>query len=126
MKETSAKNYYLSEFSSDIAITLSGDIASSRTSKLNIRLLLILQNLLEIGNGDLVFVEHTVLEIQFTVFVAEQLIKNKHNINHIFSDGYDLVHEGVAFLCEHYGEHIHDVIGINKKGKQVTRLIFRR
>lgn len=47
-------------------------------------------------------------------------IKNKHNINHIFSDGYDLVHEGVAFLCEHYGEHIHDVIGINKKGKQVT------
>lgn len=47
-------------------------------------------------------------------------IKNKHNINHIFSDGYDLVHEGVAFLCEHYGEHIHDVIWINKKGKQVT------
>ena len=28
-------------------------------------------------------------------------IKNKHNINHIFSDGYDLVHDGVAFLCEH-------------------------
>lgn len=47
-------------------------------------------------------------------------IKNKHNINHIFSDGYDLVHEGVTFLCEHYGEHIHDVIGVNKKGKQVT------
>lgn len=47
-------------------------------------------------------------------------IKNKHNINHIFSDGYDLVHEGVAFLCEHYGEHIHDVIGINKKGKKIT------
>ena len=47
-------------------------------------------------------------------------IKNKHNINHVFSDGYDLVHEGVLFLCEHYGEHIHDVIGVNKKGKQVT------
>ena len=47
-------------------------------------------------------------------------IKNKHNINHIFSDGYDLVHDGVAFLCEHYGEHIHDVIGVNKKGKQIT------
>ena len=47
-------------------------------------------------------------------------IKNKHNINHIFSDGYDLVHEGVAFLCEHYGEYIHDVIGVNKKGKKIT------
>ena len=47
-------------------------------------------------------------------------INHKHNINHIFSDGYDLVHEGVAFLCEHYGEHIHDVIGVNKKGKQIT------
>ena len=47
-------------------------------------------------------------------------IKHKHNINHIFSDGYDLVHEGVAFLCEHYGEHIHDAIGYNKKGKQIT------
>ena len=47
-------------------------------------------------------------------------IKNKHNINHIFSDGYDLVHEGVLFLCEHYGEHIHDVIGVNKKGEKIT------
>ena len=47
-------------------------------------------------------------------------IKNKHNINHIFSDGYDLVHEGVLFLCEHYGEHIHDVIGVNKKGTKIT------
>lgn len=47
-------------------------------------------------------------------------IKHKNDINHIFSDGYDLVHEGVAFLCEHYGEHIHDVIGINKIAKQVT------
>ena len=47
-------------------------------------------------------------------------IKHKHKINHIFSDGYDLVHEGVAFLCEHYGEHIHDVIGVNKKGKKIT------
>lgn len=47
-------------------------------------------------------------------------IKHKNDINHIFSDGYDLVHEGVAFLCEHYGEHIHDVIGINKKGKAIT------
>ncbi len=47
-------------------------------------------------------------------------IKNKHNINHIFSDGYDLVHEGVLYLCEHYGEHIHDVVGYNKKGRKIT------
>ena len=26
-------------------------------------------------------------------------IKHKNDINHIFSDGYDLVHEGVSFLC---------------------------
>lgn len=47
-------------------------------------------------------------------------IKNKHNINHVFSDGYDLVHEGAMYLCEHYGEHINDVIGYSKKGKQIT------
>lgn len=47
-------------------------------------------------------------------------IKNKHNKNHVFSDGYDLVHEGALFLCEHYGEHINDVIGYSKKGKQIT------
>ncbi len=47
-------------------------------------------------------------------------IKHKNDINHIFSDGYDLVQEGVLFLCEHYGEHIHDVVGVNKKGKKIT------
>ena len=47
-------------------------------------------------------------------------IKNKHDINHVFSDGYDLVHEGALYLCEHYGEHINDVIGYSKKGKQIT------
>lgn len=47
-------------------------------------------------------------------------IKNKNDINHIFSDGYDLVQEGVLLLCEHYGEHIHDVVGVNKKGKKIT------
>lgn len=47
-------------------------------------------------------------------------IKTKHNINHVFSDGYDLVQEGVLFLCEHYGEHINDVIGYSKKGKAIT------
>lgn len=47
-------------------------------------------------------------------------IKNKHNINHIFSDGYDLVQEGALFLCEHYGKHLSDVIGITNKGKKIT------
>ena len=47
-------------------------------------------------------------------------IKHKNDINHVFSDGYDLVHEGALFLCEHYGEHINDVIGYSKKGKQIT------
>lgn len=47
-------------------------------------------------------------------------IKNKHNKNHIFSDGYDLVQEGALYLCEHYGEHLTDVIGYSKKGKKIT------
>lgn len=47
-------------------------------------------------------------------------IKHKNDINHVFSDGYDLVHEGALYLCEHYGEHINDVIGYSKKGKHIT------
>lgn len=47
-------------------------------------------------------------------------IKHKNDINHVFSDGYDLVHEGALFLCEHYGKHINDVIGYSKKGKPIT------
>lgn len=47
-------------------------------------------------------------------------IKNKHNKNHVFSDGYDLVQEGALFLCEHYGKHLDDVLGYSKKGKEVT------
>lgn len=47
-------------------------------------------------------------------------IKHKNDINHVFSDGYDLVHEGAMYLCEHYGEHINDVLGYSKKGKQIT------
>ncbi len=47
-------------------------------------------------------------------------IKHKNDINHVFSDGYDLVHEGALYLCEHYGAHINDVIGYSKKGKAIT------
>ena len=47
-------------------------------------------------------------------------IKHKNDINHVFSDGYDLVHEGALYLCEHYGKHINDVIGVTNKGKKIT------
>lgn len=47
-------------------------------------------------------------------------IKHKNDINHVFSDGYDLVQEGALFLCEHYGENINDIIGYSKKGKAIT------
>lgn len=47
-------------------------------------------------------------------------IKHKNDINHVFSDGYDLVQEGALFLCEHYGKHLDDVLGYSKKGKQIT------
>ena len=47
-------------------------------------------------------------------------IKHKNDINHVFSDGYDLVQEGALFLCEHYGENTNDIIGYSKKGKAIT------
>lgn len=47
-------------------------------------------------------------------------IKHKNDINHVFSDGYDLVQEGTLFLCEHYGKHLSDVIGVTNKGKTIT------
>ena len=47
-------------------------------------------------------------------------IKHKNDINHVFSDGYDLVHEGALYLCEHYGEHINDIIWYGKNGKEIT------
>lgn len=47
-------------------------------------------------------------------------IKHKNEINHEFSDGYDLVQECALYLCEHYGKHLTDVIGYTKKGKKIT------
>ena len=47
-------------------------------------------------------------------------IKHKNELGHTFSDSYDLVQEGALFLCEHYGEHLNDVIGYSKKGKPIT------
>lgn len=47
-------------------------------------------------------------------------IKNSNDISYILSDGYDLVQECAVCLCEHYGRHLNDVIGYNKKGKKIT------
>lgn len=47
-------------------------------------------------------------------------IKHKNEVNHIFSDGYDLVQECALYLCGHYGEHLNDILGYNSKGKPIT------
>ena len=47
-------------------------------------------------------------------------IINKNNPKHAFSDSYDLVQEGVLYLCRHFGKHLHDVIGYSKNGKPIT------
>ncbi len=47
-------------------------------------------------------------------------IKHKNEVKHVFSDSYDLVQEGALYLCEHYGEHLNDIIGYSKKGKKIT------
>ncbi len=47
-------------------------------------------------------------------------ILNKNDITRALSDGYDLVQECALYLCEHYGQHLSDVIGYTKKGKKIT------
>ena len=47
-------------------------------------------------------------------------IKHKNELGYTLSDSYDLVQEGALYLCEHYGKHLNDVIGYNKKGKPIT------
>ena len=47
-------------------------------------------------------------------------IKHKNELGYRLSDSYDLVQEGALYLCEHYGEHLNDVIGYSKKGKPIT------
>ena len=47
-------------------------------------------------------------------------IKRKNDINHTYSDSYDLVQEGVLFLCNHYGRRLNDVLTYDKKGKAIT------
>ena len=47
-------------------------------------------------------------------------LKRKTDINHTFSDSYDLVQEGALFLCNHYGKRLNDVVTYDKKGKTIT------
>lgn len=47
-------------------------------------------------------------------------IRRKSDINHTFSDGYDLVQECALFLCNHYGRRLNDILTYDKKGKAIT------
>lgn len=47
-------------------------------------------------------------------------IKRKNDINHTYSDSYDLVQECALFLCNHYGKRLNDVLTYDKKGKAIT------
>lgn len=47
-------------------------------------------------------------------------IKRKNDINHMFSDSYDLVQECALFLCNHYEKRLNDVLAYDKKGKAIT------
>lgn len=47
-------------------------------------------------------------------------ILHKNESNRALSDGYDLVQECALYLCEHYGEHLSDIVGYTKKGKPIT------
>ena len=47
-------------------------------------------------------------------------IKLKNDINHTYSDSYDLVQECALFLCDHYGKRLNDVLTHDKKGKAIT------
>ena len=61
---------------------------------------------------------HTYMQKMNTALYVD--LKKKNNINHLISDSYDLVQECALYLCEHYGQHLSDVIGYDKKGKAIT------
>ena len=46
--------------------------------------------------------------------------RRKTDVNHTFSDSYDLVQECALFLCNHYGKRLNDVLTYDKKGKAIT------
>ena len=47
-------------------------------------------------------------------------VRRKNDINHTFSDSYDLVQECALFLCNHYGKRLNDVLAHDKNGKAIT------
>ncbi len=59
-------------------------------------------------------------QMQRTYIDLYKDILNKNDVNRVLSDGYDLVQEGALYLCEHYGQHLNDIIGYTKKGKRIT------
>ena len=59
-------------------------------------------------------------QMQKTYIDLYKDILNKNNVSRVLSDGYDLVQEYALYLCEHYGQHLSDVIGYTKKGKKIT------
>lgn len=44
----------------------------------------------------------------------------KMDVNHIFSDSYDIVQAVALLLCEHYGERLNDTCYIDKNGKRIS------
>ena len=61
---------------------------------------------------------HTYMQKMNTALYVD--LRNKSNVSHLISDSYDLVQECAVFLCEHYGQHLSDIIGYDKKGKAIT------
>ena len=61
-----------------------------------------------------------VTQMLMTYIELNKDILNKNDVNRVLSDGYDLVQECALYLCEHYGQHLSDVIGCTKKGKKIT------
>ena len=43
-------------------------------------------------------------------------VKRKNDINHTFSDSYNLVQEDALFLCKYYRKRLNDVLTRDKKG----------
>lgn len=51
------------------------------------------------------------------------LIKDSFRPCHVsdtVSEGYDFAQIAICFLCEHYGKTLNDVIGLDKRGKELT------
>lgn len=44
----------------------------------------------------------------------------KHGDCYNFSNAYDLVQTAALFLCQHYGEYLHDIVAYNKRGKAIN------